>query len=112
MEKQIRLAGWQDTQLRGVAAGAGPQQEHLMIRIGRALLILEDRAALDQLAMIVDNAVDMADRVSGPADDEYAAAKATAAALARQRGRRHPADVLYEELNENAKAHPPRRRKP
>lgn len=104
---QVRLQGWQDSQVRGVTAQAGPR-EHIMVRVGRALLILQDRAALDQLVLLTDRAVELADDVFGAAQEGASVARAEA----NKRSGQHPLhqlDVLHAQLAEHAREHPPRR---
>ena len=67
---QARLAGDQPVRVQGVTAVASRTgKEHLSILVGRLLLYLEDRAALDALTDAINRANALADGVYGPVHD-------------------------------------------
>jgi hypothetical protein len=67
------------------------RSEHLAVTVGRLLLILEDRAALNAVRDAVDRAEKFADDVFGAETDEFTWAER--AELARQRAV-HPGGPL------------------
>ena len=74
-----RLRGDQEDQVRGVTAVASRSGEaHLVLRVGRVLLYLEDREALDALRRAVRKAEALADAVYGEVEDGFIRAEARA----------------------------------
>lgn len=72
---QARFVGDQPVHVRGITAGASRSgSEHLAVTIGRVLIYLEDRAALDALITAVTRASGLADEVFGPAVDAFSEA--------------------------------------
>lgn len=73
---QALCRGHLDTRVVGVTgAAARGGREHIALRIGRVLLYLEDRAALETLNAALDQANGLADRVFGPAEDAFTEAE-------------------------------------
>lgn len=84
---QARLVGDQPVHVQGVTAVASRTgREHLAVTIGRVLIYLEDRAALDALVTAVTRASDLADEVFGPAVDAFSAAERRARARIARTG--------------------------
>jgi hypothetical protein len=65
----IILRGRQDTAVRAYSLIDGFQPAYLSLRVGRVLLNIESRRALDDLAGAVGTAVDLADGIFGPPPD-------------------------------------------
>ena len=63
---QVVLGGRQDTAVRAYSHKDGWRPAYLSVRVGRFLLNIEDRRALEDLAGIVGHAVTLADRTFGP----------------------------------------------
>jgi hypothetical protein len=82
---QARLNGGQLVRVQGVTAMASRNRsEHLAVTVGRLLLILEDRAALNAVRDAVDRAEKLADDVFGAETDEFTwAERAERARLAK-----------------------------
>lgn len=73
------LRGDQDRRVQGVTAVASRTgTAHIALRVGRVLVYLEDRDALDALRHAVHSAEGLADEVFGPVDDAFARAEAHA----------------------------------
>jgi hypothetical protein len=62
----IILRGRQDTAVRAYSLIDGFQPAYLSLRVGRVLLNIESRRALDDLAGAVGTAVNLADGIFGP----------------------------------------------
>ncbi|MGH3099227.1 MAG: hypothetical protein ACRDMV_24855 [Streptosporangiales bacterium] len=74
-----RLRGDQNRRVQGVAAVASRTGEaHIALRVGRVLVYLEDREALEALRHAVHSADGLADEVFGPVDDAFARTEAYA----------------------------------
>jgi hypothetical protein len=85
---QARLAGDQPVRVQGVTAVAScTGKEHLSVMIGRVLLYLEDRAALDALTDAIQRANALAAGVFGPVDDAFTRAEARERVLIAKTGR-------------------------
>lgn len=83
-----RLRGDQEDRVQGMTSVASRTGEaHIALRVGRVLLYLEDRDALDALRRAVGKAEALADGVYGPVEDEFTRAEARARA-AFERGQR------------------------
>lgn len=83
-----RLRGDQHCVAQGVAAIGDPQgRSHIQLQVGRVLILLEDREAFESFAAAARTAIVMADRVFGPAVDEFDRAEERARA-AFEKGRR------------------------
>jgi hypothetical protein len=63
---QVVLGGRQDTAVRAYCHKDGWRPAYLSVRVGRFLLNIEDRRALEDLAGVVGHAVTLADRTFGP----------------------------------------------
>jgi len=69
----VSMAGRQEVQVRGVTAMASPRGfGHVAIRVGRVLLYVEDRDALEALQEAVRRAVEVAEPVFEPLDSPRA----------------------------------------
>lgn len=74
-----RLRGDQESRVQGMTSVTSPTGEaHIALRVGRVLLFLEDRKALDALRRAVRTAGGLADVVYGPVDDGFTRAEARA----------------------------------
>jgi hypothetical protein len=83
-----RLRGDQEDRVQGMTSVASPTgKAHIALRVGRVLLDLEDRDALDALRRAVRKAERLADGVYGPVEDGFTRAEARARA-AFERGQR------------------------
>ncbi len=83
-----RLVGDQPIRVQGVTSIASrTRREHLAVTVGRVLLYLEDRAALDALTMAVRRAGEYADEVFGPVPDAFTQAERRDRARAAKTGR-------------------------
>lgn len=71
-----RLRGRQPVVAQGVAAvGAPRDRAHIMVQLGRVLIILEDRDAFISFAKAAQDVIATADRVFGPQVDEFTKAE-------------------------------------
>ncbi|MDQ6874936.1 MAG: hypothetical protein M3042_07760 [Actinomycetota bacterium] len=85
---QVRLVGDQPVAVQGVTSMASrDKREHVVITVGRVLIYLEDRGALDALAEAVRRASEHADAVFGPLHDAFGQAEARARADIARKGR-------------------------
>ena len=77
---QALCYGQLETSVFGVAAPHTREGEraHIGLKFGRILIYLEDRAALESLALAVGQAVEMAGAVFGPLRDAFAEAESEA----------------------------------
>jgi hypothetical protein len=74
-----RLRGDQESRVQGMTSVASPTGEaHIALRVGRVLLYLQDRDALDALRRAVRTAEGLADGVYGPVEDGFTRAEARA----------------------------------
>lgn len=63
---QANLQGTQDTRVQAATPLAGPGHGYITIRIGRVLIYLEDRDALDSVLDAARQAETLADKAFGP----------------------------------------------
>jgi hypothetical protein len=73
---QALCRGPVDADFYGVAAAAARSgHDHVVIRYGRFLLYIEDRAAFEALHSVVAGAAELADRLFGPIEDSFTRAE-------------------------------------